>query len=203
MNLKPFLAAAALAFALPAQAELTGNAGDIANAETVNFDAFDGLISEGPEVVAPGVSFTGTPDSILGAFIADLGNNGLWGAGNSFAATGVIGTLHFTFSNGLTSGAGALLNSYNGGAMLITAYGDNNQIIESHIVSIDTLDDSLNAGGFFGITRADADIRAIAFTGMGLVADDLTFTTPVPEPETYAMLLAGLGLVGAMARRRK
>jgi hypothetical protein len=27
--------------------------------------------------------------------------------------------------------------------------------------------------------------------------------TPVPEPETYAMLLAGLGLVGAVARRRR
>jgi hypothetical protein len=27
--------------------------------------------------------------------------------------------------------------------------------------------------------------------------------TAVPEPETYAMLLAGLGLVGAVARRRK
>jgi len=27
--------------------------------------------------------------------------------------------------------------------------------------------------------------------------------TPVPEPETYAMLLAGLGLVGAIARKRK
>lgn len=26
--------------------------------------------------------------------------------------------------------------------------------------------------------------------------------TPVPEPETYAMLLAGLGLMGAVARRR-
>ena len=27
--------------------------------------------------------------------------------------------------------------------------------------------------------------------------------TPIPEPETYAMLLAGLGLVGFMSRRRK
>lgn len=30
-----------------------------------------------------------------------------------------------------------------------------------------------------------------------------TNCVPVPEPETYAMLLAGLGLVGAFARRRK
>jgi len=29
-----------------------------------------------------------------------------------------------------------------------------------------------------------------------------SFAAPVPEPETYAMLLAGLGLIGFMARRR-
>ena len=31
----------------------------------------------------------------------------------------------------------------------------------------------------------------------------LTALSPVPEPETYAMMLAGLGMVGFAARRRK
>jgi hypothetical protein len=31
----------------------------------------------------------------------------------------------------------------------------------------------------------------------------LVVTTPVPEPESYAMLLAGLGLIGCVARRRQ
>lgn len=35
-------------------------------------------------------------------------------------------------------------------------------------------------------------------------ADEVQFTaTPVPEPETYALMLAGLGFVGFAARRRK
>ena len=34
-------------------------------------------------------------------------------------------------------------------------------------------------------------------------AEHAFLLTPVPEPETYAMFLAGLGLMGFMARRRK
>jgi hypothetical protein len=39
---------------------------------------------------------------------------------------------------------------------------------------------------------------------MALSLDNFSATAqPVPEAETYAMMLAGLGLVGFMARRRK
>jgi hypothetical protein len=37
------------------------------------------------------------------------------------------------------------------------------------------------------------------FSGAG----SLSYAQPVPEPETYAMLLAGLGLLGMLGRRRK
>lgn len=39
-------------------------------------------------------------------------------------------------------------------------------------------------------------------TLQGAVPESVTVQAPVPEPETYGMLLAGLGLVGFMARRR-
>jgi hypothetical protein len=37
----------------------------------------------------------------------------------------------------------------------------------------------------------------------GTSLDRVSLTAAVPEPETYAMLLAGLGMVGLLARRRR
>jgi len=42
-----------------------------------------------------------------------------------------------------------------------------------------------------------------AFTLLGLEVFTVSPVTAVPEPETYAMMLAGLGLVGSIACRRK
>ena len=53
---------------------------------------------------------------------------------------------------------------------------------------------------FTNLTAVDMDGTVHAFTQVnkyGVIA------FAVPEPETYAMMLAGLGLVGFMARRRK
>jgi hypothetical protein len=63
--------------------------------------------------------------------------------------------------------------------------------------SVSTLVDFSQLAGapvFYGFTAAN-----------GLATDGhfVTSAVPVPEPETYAMLLAGLGLLGFVARRRK
>jgi hypothetical protein len=44
---------------------------------------------------------------------------------------------------------------------------------------------------------------AWGYDNQGMLLDNVSVTTPVPEPETYAMMLAGLGIIGLMARRRR
>lgn len=51
-----------------------------------------------------------------------------------------------------------------------------------------------------GALQADGDNEINGVLGL---REDFTPTAAIPEPETYAMLLAGLGLLGFAARRRK
>ncbi|ACB33336.1 protein of unknown function DUF1555 [Leptothrix cholodnii SP-6] len=46
-------------------------------------------------------------------------------------------------------------------------------------------------------SNSNRDFRVDTFSAVG------TNVTPVPEPETYAMMLAGLGAIGYLGRRRK
>lgn len=67
------------------------------------------------------------------------------------------------------------------------------------------------AGNTFSFT-ADANTTTLSFQAIngeccyGAALDNVSVTlvtAPIPEPETYAMMLAGLGLLGVMTRRRK
>ncbi|MEO5932479.1 MAG: FxDxF family PEP-CTERM protein [Duganella sp.] len=72
-----------------------------------------------------------------------------------------------------------------------------------------TLDSATNMPGF-GLSNFSVagNILSINWQGLSFYPDtqvvlNISAISAVPEPETYALLLAGLGLMGAVARRRK
>ncbi|MHA4871517.1 PEP-CTERM sorting domain-containing protein [Duganella sp. PWIR1] len=64
-----------------------------------------------------------------------------------------------------------------------------------------SIDASLS-GHSFTLSLLAADCNPTAHTGYAYL-DGFGAALPVPEPETYGMLLAGLALVGVVARRKK
>jgi len=81
-------------------------------------------------------------------------------------------------------------------------------ITDLHFTSSQVLPPGTSTTSAFhtGVPSNAADIypTTTATNGLLLKVDGSnTFTTSVPEPETYAMLLAGLGLMGFVARRRR
>jgi hypothetical protein len=88
----------------------------------------------------------------------------------------------------------------------ITAVIDNVEIQTYQLVNHSS---ASNAWQNFGFTFTAASAlttlefrHAPAGENYSFLNDAAVFAVPVPEPETYAMLLAGLGLVGFAARRR-
>lgn len=118
----------------------------------------------------------GDNDPIGVARFNDLGDGVVYGS--HVASTADNGTF---VQIALNSAAISAINAHAGG---LFAVGGN----------ITTLDDlTTNTEALFRFTN-----------GIPLGDTQLLLTTaPVPEPETYALMLAGLGLVGFAARRRK
>jgi hypothetical protein len=151
----------------------------------------------------------------LGAW--SLGSNGEWTSAKTFVgieggghpATGHFPTLVFDFGGKAVRSVRAQVNFvpdivYGGGLPLplsIAAFDRSGRLIESHELPVFT-PAKVDAGPFFGIELTTPRIARFEVSGPYAVVDDFTFSAPVPEPGTVALLIAGLAAVGLVARRR-
>lgn len=172
----------------PAPTEANPNPTPVEGGLIPGFSLFAGLAH-----VAPfGADFDGTPGSIaIRDAIAGAGNTeGSFRALTDWAITNTANdpASQFTYIGHVYDGLGV---DY-GTGLIAGADGIADQYV-SRTFSLVAGDYSIFVGG---IDYANQDVLPTLPYGMsGTIA-------VVPEPEAYAMLLAGLGLMGAMVRRR-
>jgi hypothetical protein len=139
----------------------------------------------------PGIPASGTSPYTF--FMADL-NAGVAGMDTLYVADDAAGVTKYSLTGGTWVSNGTVVSKGTGLAGVIT--GGNVQLFETSggnkLVSI------LDTSGYNGTFSATANTIATAATNTAFRGLVVT----VPEPETYAMLLAGLGLLGFAARRR-
>ena len=203
------IASAAL-FSSVAQAALVTDVGALSSPQVTvtdfglhntNVGSFNALI---PGTYNVNMSYTGT-DGLYFDY------NG-WGLGSNGTASGPSvginqqGTLRFDFLGGSVAGVGFLMNyAPSFGPVSLVAYDAGHNILEQYELNA-TAPILTNTFQFRGIQMGATNIASFELTSSGNPSplfQSMTFTAAVPEPETYAMLLAGLGLMGALARRRQ
>jgi PEP-CTERM motif len=189
----------------------------------LTFNGYDELTTTGPVNVGAeiglNITFTSVPFTRLGANNQDLGDNGLWGArdlgptptgdGNFVASSFIRNRGEFGFSfDAPVSAIGAYFNQFQAvgsttNSIELIAYDFYGNVLQSYRFSINTGADSYNEGSFLGIQSSVANIYGFGVADGTVVLDNLTFTAPIPEPSTYALMAAGLLLLGATVRRGK
>lgn len=189
-----------------------------ASAAIVNIDL--GSATSGTSIVAPGGSFAQTfagqtvsGNAVVGSptgplALAPSGNITVayWDSGVSPASNSLLAQPGNTaplslLLNGPADSLSWTMGFGNGGSVEALLFGATGNLVNTLLFT--GLNDYANfsisgAGVFSGVTFTNNTDPA------GLRFQNFSYNTvsPVPEPQTYAMLLVGLGLIGFMARRR-
>lgn len=125
--------------------------------------------------------------------------------GSSFTDL-VVGTIHVTGLSDLSGYFSAATDLSFGPSLFLTL--DSVSFTSGTVGSLVDSDLSATGFSFHNVAAGDYVVKASGTLGTNGQYHNLAVVranyevTAVPEPETFAMLLAGLGLVGAIFRRR-
>lgn len=162
---------------------------------------------------------------------ADFGNSGGWGGSSLAPLSSVVDGVYLPIGTQWNSGTTFWSGAYGADSITVTLAGaatvsnltlqaDNNddylvRYLDTSNVwqNLVTISPHRSWGMDMGFATLAAPVVAKAFSISAVGGDgyfsvsefqaDGVMVAAVPEPETYAMLLAGLGILGAVARRRK
>ncbi|MFZ5526645.1 MAG: PEP-CTERM sorting domain-containing protein [Pseudomonadota bacterium] len=146
------------------------------------------------------------PTTVSGGYSV-LPNNKTWGNGTVTLVNGKVFSLEY--DSVATAGSLAVYNSANWSPSSTNAADTINRAVlasrgwDTRVASIDVVLNNTSAARLVG---GSAALGTAVYVANGLdgqaVVNMTQAVAAVPEPETYAMLLAGLGVVGFSLRRR-
>lgn len=149
----------------------------------------------------------------------NLGNFGAsttWSESVTVSGAGQINhSLAFTITENLYAGSGVFdiplempfgaftVTVYNIDGLSAQIFDGNNNLYTSFVQSGGNPDHlTLPEGSFFAAGDYTLKIGGTATGTVGAMYTIAAVTAPVPEPETWAMLLVGMGLIGLRARQK-
>ena len=167
----------------------------------------------GPVALPGGITYTSTSESsVIGTGGYGLNENGNAVTTPIVGTNGTTNTVTLTFANPVSAfGAGMSYAVFGGvpvgsNAPVISAFDINGALIASYDLEALAPIRSNGANEFFlfrGIDGQGTGIKSFTMTGAFIIAAGTFTSGAIPEPASWAMLIAGFGLTGAVMRRRR